>query len=132
VKPWSPRTLVEVAADNLAEGCIRETYGALMAWVQARRARDSIVHRASKSIAIDETRHATLSWQLARWADTRLRPNERRSVAGRGGEALHRLGRELTRSRADAVHRVTGLPREDEARRLFAALRPHLYSTTIE
>ena len=47
---WAPRPLVEVAMDNAAEGCVRETFGALVAHVQARRAADPMLRRALSRI----------------------------------------------------------------------------------
>lgn len=128
VDPTSPRRLVDVAADNAAEGCIRETYGALVAHVQARRASDPVVRRALARIAGDETRHAVLSWKLARWTDAHMRPSERAEVARRARHALERLELELTGAFDDRVHDVAGLPHADEARRLFGGLRDALWS----
>ncbi|MGD0529462.1 MAG: hypothetical protein ABSE49_30270 [Polyangiaceae bacterium] len=66
------RPLEQVALENAREGCVRETFGAIVVAFQARRARDAIVHRALRSIACDESEHATLSWSVARWAERRL------------------------------------------------------------
>jgi hypothetical protein len=121
VRPIAPRSLVEVAADNAAEGCVRETFGALVATVQARRAADPVVRRAMRSIAIDETRHAALSWELAAWAQARMSPAERRRVAAHGRDAAERFAAAV--EYPEAVHRDAGMPRPDEARALFDALQ---------
>jgi hypothetical protein len=121
VRPIAPRSLVEVAADNAAEGCVRETFGALVATLQARRAADPFVRNAMRSIAIDETRHAALSWEIAAWADARLSPAERRRVAAHTRQATERFVASV--EYAEAVHRVTGMPRPDEAHALFTALQ---------
>ena len=115
------RSLVEVAADNAAEGCVRETFGALVATLQARRAADPIVRNAMRSIAIDETRHAALSWELAAWAHARMSPLERRRVAAHAREAAERFVAAV--DHPEAVHRVAGMPRPDEAHALFVALQ---------
>jgi hypothetical protein len=52
------RTLEAIATENAVEGCVRETYGALVALWQARHARDPVVAAAMAPIAADETRHA--------------------------------------------------------------------------
>jgi hypothetical protein len=124
---WAPRSLVDVAIDNAAEGCVRETYGALVAHVQARRARDPIARRMLGRIARDETRHAVLSWSLARWAHTRMRAAERRQVAQSTREALERLEHELLQPCAPEVERIMGMPRPDEARALYRRMRDVLF-----
>ncbi|MCB9706824.1 MAG: ferritin-like domain-containing protein [Myxococcales bacterium] len=123
LQPTPPRPLVEVASDNAIEGCVRETYGALVAHHQARRAGDPVIRRALARIADDETRHAALSWSLAAWADARLRPSERRAVAKRRRAALERLEVELTRREHPRVEALAGMPRPDEARALFRGLQ---------
>jgi hypothetical protein len=126
VAAWAPRRLTEVAADNAIEGCIRETYGALVAHAQARMARDPEVRRVLAGIAVDETRHAALSWALADWARTRMSPAERRHVTRSTGDALERMAPELTRAWAPEVHAVAGLPQPDQAAAMFRQLREHL------
>jgi hypothetical protein len=121
VRPIAPRSLVEVAADNAVEGCVRETFGALVATLQARRAADPIVRRAMRSIAIDETRHAALSWELAAWAEARMSPAERRRVAAHAREGAERFTADV--EYPEAVHRIAGMPRPDEAHALFTAMQ---------
>ncbi|WAS91418.1 ferritin-like domain-containing protein [Nannocystis punicea] len=128
VRPTPLRPLVEVLADNAAEGCVRETFGALVAHVQARRAGDPQVRRTLARIAGDETRHAALSWGLARWARGRMRTTERQHVARAHAEALERLAGELTREHDAEVHALAGLPEPAEAQALFASLRDALRS----
>jgi hypothetical protein len=123
VRALAPRSLVEVAADNAAEGCVRETFGALVASLQARRADDPAVRRVMRSIAIDETRHAALSWELAAWAQARLQPAERRRVNAHAREAVAKLEHELCVEHPDDVHGIAGMPRSDEARALFDGLQ---------
>ena len=82
------RALEEVAMENAVEGCVRETYGALLATWQADAAGDRDVARAMRPIAEDETRHAALAWAVGRWAGARLPSNcialhPRRSFASR-------------------------------------------------
>lgn len=60
--------LRELALDNAVEGGVRETFGALLAAVQAERAGDRDVREAMRAIARDEARHAILSDAIDRWA----------------------------------------------------------------
>lgn len=131
VAPWTPRSLADVASDNAAEGCIRETYGALVAHVQAKTARDPIVRRVLGRIAVEETRHAALSWELAQWTGARLGVDDRRRVARSTRTALDRLESEVTQPHADEVHTQAGMPRPDEARRLLDGLRRELFTGAL-
>lgn len=128
VAAWTPRGLVEVVADNAVEGCIRETYGALMAHAQARQAAAPRVRRVLAGIAADETRHAALSWSLAEWARARMSPAERRRVTRGTGDALERMEAELTREQPPEVHAVAGLPQPEHATTLFRRLRAQLHA----
>jgi hypothetical protein len=67
-----PRTLAAIAEENAIEGCARESFGALLATYQAQHATDDAIARAMTSIAADETRHAALSWAIARWSLAKL------------------------------------------------------------
>ncbi len=122
VAAQAPRSLVDVAVDNAIEGCIRETFGAASAHLCARQAGDPALRRSFAAIAIDETRHAALSWSLAQWLDTRLGAAGRRQVARRRADALLRLEPELTASREPEVHAMTGLPNTRQARALYRRL----------
>jgi hypothetical protein len=53
-----PRSAFDIALENAREGCVRETYGALVATHQAQRATDTRVAETLKHIACDET-HGT-------------------------------------------------------------------------
>lgn len=121
-----PRPLVEVLADNAAEGCVRETYGALVAHVQARRSPDRQIRQVLARIAGDETRHAALSWSLARWARGRMSAAQRLPVARAAADAVDRLEGELLSPHDPQVHALAGLPEPAEARALFGRLRAAL------
>lgn len=122
VAPTPLRPLAEVAAENAVEGCIRETYGALVAHVQAQRAATPALRRAFRGIARDETRHAQLSWDIARWAGSQLGPRARARLASQRAAAVEQMRVELTGPLPPRVHAVTGLPEPDEARKLFDGL----------
>jgi len=122
LRPTPPRRFTDVVEDNAIEGCIRETYGAMLAHLQARRAADPELRRAFAHIAADETRHAALSWAIHRWAERRLQPRERRRLARRRRTAAEHLRVDLTRAFDPSVHRAAGLPTPDEGRALFDRL----------
>ena len=120
------RDMVSMVADNAAEGCVRETFGALVAHVQSRRAQDPAVRGAMRSIARDETRHARLSWDVARWARPHMTLSERAQVARRARQSIDRLREELTAPQHSRVHDAVGIPDPEQARAMFAGLHAGL------
>jgi hypothetical protein len=87
VRPMAIRPLLTVARENAGEGCVRETFGAMIAVIQAHRAPDPELRSAMASIALDETRHARLAWEIDVWARAALTRAGARSVEeARGAE----------------------------------------------
>jgi hypothetical protein len=117
-----PRDLEAVANENAVEGCVRETYAALVAWRQARAAEAPELRHVMGGIAADETRHAALSWAVDEWARERLSPARRRRVEAARRETIEQLGRELTVAEPTDVRALAGLPEATEAVQLAAAL----------
>jgi hypothetical protein len=121
------RALEEIAVENAAEGCVRETYGALLAGWQARTAADPSVRALMASIADDETRHAELAWAVDAWTRTRLdRTARRRVVAARRREAA-KLRDELSAPPPPSLARRIGLPDAHAAQQLLGALDGELW-----
>lgn len=75
-----PRSVEAIALENAVEGCVRETWGALVATRDARVHPDAAVRAAMKRIARDETRHAALAWAVAAWLEPRLNRDARARV----------------------------------------------------
>jgi hypothetical protein len=121
VKPMERRTLLAIALENAVEGCVRETYGALVAAFQAERCAPELrpLHRR---IAREEASHAELAHDVARWLDRKLTPSERAEVAAARARALADLLEEVRHEPAADVVRVAGLPTAAEARILAEGL----------
>lgn len=68
IAPFTSRPLEAMVLENAREGCVRETYGAVVAGWQARTARDAQVREELGRIAGDELRHAELAWAVEAWA----------------------------------------------------------------
>jgi len=118
----APRSLEAIAIENAAEGCVRETWGAVLASWQACAARDPEVRAAFASIARDETRHAALAWAIDRWATPRLAGAERARVADARASAANELL--ASGEIALAPHlALLGLPSGAHARALLARSR---------
>jgi hypothetical protein len=116
--PLPPRSLETVAAENAVEGCVRETFGALVAHIQAERAEDPAVRSAMREIARDETRHAALAWAMARWAEARLDEQARARVAKKRRREARRLARSTRSAVPPSLTRAAGVPTTAEARAL--------------
>jgi hypothetical protein len=101
---------------------VRETFGALVAMVQALHAHDPVVRHAMRAIAADEARHAQLAWQVHQWLWPRLDNDTRRLVVEHA--ALSRA--ELATPAPAHLTRVLGLPDADSHQRLLVALDAQL------
>ncbi len=117
------RSLEEIARDNAVEGCVRETYGALVTAWQAHHAADARIARAMRTIAREERAHAVLSWELARWLDARLDADARARVAAARAAAVAELAAAATPVPGELM-RAAGLPSAAEARALLNGLAP--------
>lgn len=131
--PWSSgttrvRDLEAVALENAVEGCVRETYGALVALHQRQHARDPRIRAVYRRIAADETRHAQLSWDVARWAEPRLTPAARRCVHAARAAAAKELIGTVQCAAAKEYDAVAGLPSPACGTALAAQLDRELWS----
>jgi hypothetical protein len=129
VKPLAPRGLDVVAIENAVEGCVRETFGALVVSFQAANARDPEIARLMASIARDETRHAALSWAIARWAWRRLDAEARAALVAQCRGAIESLRRAADTGVADDLVVRAGLPNAEQHRALVGALEEQLWSS---
>jgi hypothetical protein len=121
------RSLEEVAIENAAEGCVRETFGALVGMWQATFASDARVRRAMKGVSRDECRHAALSWEVARWIERKLNAHARQRLETARYEAIHELEVELSYTPETDVVREAGIPSARAAHRLFEHGRATLW-----
>ncbi|NOK35265.1 hypothetical protein HMI49_18860 [Corallococcus exercitus] len=127
VAPFQARSLEALAIENAVEGCVRETFGALLAGWQARSAEDAKVRQSLGAIAPDELMHAELSWAIDAWAMERLSPEARERVEKARREAWRDLEHDASTSHLpDEVARHSGLPSADLARRLVRELASEL------
>jgi hypothetical protein len=117
-----PRSLLAMALENAVEGCIRETFGALVAHYQATTAGSREVRDAMRLIAEDETAHASLSWDVAAWLEPRLSESERQELDAARQLALRELAASLLREPSHELRTAAGLPDAREAQQLLAGL----------
>ena len=116
------RSLDALARENAVEGCIRETFGALLAAWQATHAEERTTRSAMSRIAADELRHAALAWAVAEWAEARLDAASLARVRRARRRALRSLAAELERPVDATLVRAVGLPTPSRAMALLRAL----------
>ena len=114
-------TLEQLATRNAVEGCVRESYGAVVARWQAMNASDREVRSAMARIAHEEAAHAALSFAIDAWARPRLTREARARVDGARAEAARAL---VAVAERGAVPRsaALGLPDPPVAARLARGL----------
>jgi hypothetical protein len=121
-------SLEAVASENAREGCVNETWGALIGLHQARRATDPELRRAYRTIAADEARHAQLSWDIAHWATQRLSRSAVRRVQEQRDQAVAQLAQSLTAEELPPkARRLLGLPKRQTRRACFQHLTKSLW-----
>ena len=120
-EPLAPRSLLEIALENAVEGCVRETWGALIALRQAERAAEPSIRATMSRIAPDEVRHAELAWAVDRWLTPRLTATERAQVRAARVTALSELQRAAQVVADPDVCLRLGLPGAEESRAMLAA-----------
>jgi hypothetical protein len=128
VRAGSVRELEAIAIENATEGCVRETFGALVGHWQALHAADPTVRRVYQEIAEDELRHAALAWSVARWVEPLLTEAARDRVAAAKRDAGRALLAELAVDPSADVQRVAGIP---NARHAEALARHVLQSLAV-
>ncbi|MGO8993152.1 MAG: ferritin-like domain-containing protein [Polyangiaceae bacterium] len=120
------RSLEVFAIENAVEGCVRECFGALVATYQASHAPDPELAREMGRIARDETRHAALAREIARWVEPRLSPASRARIRRAMCQALATLRCEVESTPA-ALARPLGLPSGRDGARLVDAFGAALF-----
>ena len=128
VETLPPRSLFAVALDNAVEGCVRETFGALVAHHQALHAGDAEVRSIMTGIAEDETRHAELSWAIDRWAREQLPASEREALREAQREAVATLRAEVAAPLDTALVTEAGMPSPELAVSLVDTLARELWA----
>ena len=122
------RDALALALENASEGCVRETYGALVATHQAHSATDERVRDVLARVAADETGHAAFSWDLAAWLDTQLSTAERALVRAARAESVARFGAPHDNGLSPWAASSAGLPSAAVAGALFTQLEQRLWA----
>ncbi len=126
VRLQGARSLESLARENAVEGCVRETYGALLMCWQAQHAAEPELRRVFARIAADETRHAALSWEVAQWAEQQLDDRARARVASARRRALRTLANLVESREPCAFDTAIGQPGRAAACALLQGLATQL------
>ncbi len=119
-------SLLSFALENMREGCVRETYGALVVAHQAAHAECPRIRAAFTRIRDEELEHAELSWDIASWLDERLSPAERAQVERARHEEIAVLLAAADVQPCNDVVRMAGMPNAATHRSLVEGLVPAL------
>ncbi len=114
------RSRLEIAIENATEGCVGETWGALLAAHQAAAAEDPELRRCMAIIAADEARHAALAWAVDEFFKDRLTAAERSQVEAARRQAA--LALRTSQSSPPELAALVGLPAAGPREQLWAAL----------
>jgi hypothetical protein len=128
IRPAPQRTLDAIAIENVVEGCVRETFGAMIATWQMHHAKDPEVAAAMRGIAADETRHAALAWAVAKWVERRLDAKGRAHLARARRAAVRSLRAEVLAAVPRALVDALGLPAASQAGALVDAMDLSLWA----
>ncbi|WAS93503.1 ferritin-like domain-containing protein [Nannocystis punicea] len=122
------RDLLALAIENAVEGCVYETWAALVTAHQARAAQDPALRAAFAEIAADEARHADLAWAIDAWLLEQLDEAARAEVAAARRAAVRALATGLAEAPDHAELVALGLPSSRVALQLCSGLDAALWS----
>jgi hypothetical protein len=128
VEPRPLRDLEALARDNAVEGCVRETFGAVVGLWQAQVATDVDVARVMSVVAVDEVGHAALAWRIAAWAEPLLSERARGELAQARQAAVVQLRQEVAGSLPRRLSEGHGVPDGAVAGALVEGLQRSLWA----
>ena len=91
MSPDNEYDLFSIAMHNAVEGCVVESWAALVAQWQSQHMPSSQVRLIYQRIATDEIRHGQLSWDLHDWLMTRLSVKEQNIIHQAQSKAIEAL-----------------------------------------
>jgi hypothetical protein len=86
-----PADRFSVAMHNAVEGCVHESFSALLAACYARAAASQVLRRVFARLASDEARHGQLAWDLHEWLRGQLSAEAAAQVDSARADALAQL-----------------------------------------
>ncbi|MFO0676983.1 MAG: ferritin-like domain-containing protein [Polyangiaceae bacterium] len=123
------RTFEEFAVENVIEGCVRETFAALVAAHQRDTATDPEIAEAMIAIADEETFHAGLAWDVHRFVLGLADASLRATLDATRRSAFRTLRAELSAEPDPSLRACAGLPDARSAIALLDALEADVERT---
>lgn len=124
----APRGLLDLAVANAVEGCVAETWAALVNTHQARSATDPEVRALYAENAADAAHHAELAWAIHTWLMGQLDRADRERVLAARRNAVDALAATLAAADDDPALVDLGVPRGEAAARLHRGLAAALWA----
>jgi hypothetical protein len=122
------RSFEAFVTENVVEGCVRETFGAVSAAWQAANARDPLLKRAMTLIARDEAGHAQLAWEIHCWAMSKLDGAARERVLAERARGIATLARDVCASSSATLVRGLNVFTRHQAAAAMSILEKELWS----
>ena len=117
-----------MALENAVEGCVRETYGALVGAYQAATAKHPQIKETISQLVQDEIQHASLSLAIWQWASPQLSKAERAQIAEIQAATVASLRAAAHERHAEELYSEAGYPQTDVALGMLDALQGSLWS----
>lgn len=127
VPPFALRPIDEIAIENATEGCVRETFASACAMWQALHADTAAVRMVMERIAVEESRHAALSWQIDEWLMAQLTPAQQERCREAKRATIAELEASFTEATSPRLQAAAGLPDTNTSAKLFGQLRETLW-----
>jgi hypothetical protein len=131
MKRTKRRSLEAMAIENAVEGCVNETFGALLMTWQAQHAASKDLRDTFTKIARDEIGHAALSRELAAWAESQLDAGANARVKRARGRAIAKLSRSPEALENKGFEHVVGWPTPTQRAELIQRMAKVLETTSL-
>lgn len=113
------RDMEAIAINNMQEGCVGESWGALIGLYQAQHACDPVIAETMTQVAMDEVEHASLSWEINDWLSEQLSADALERVKLARQVSLDRVVKRTNKPVDRESQLLAGLP-EPEVAELLA------------
>lgn len=122
------KSLFDMALENAVEGCVRETYGALVGAYQAVTAKDTHIQATISQLVQDEIAHASLSHAISQWAYPQLLEEQRAQIAASQRLVIASLRKAAYETHATDLYSEAGYPETAVALRMLDVLESSLWN----
>ncbi len=126
------RGLVDLAIENIVEGCVRETFGVEVARRRARDAEDHGIRRVMQEIEGDQEARVELAFDIATWLQSVVDPLEGIWVESAMRHAARSLARELDVDVSEELSLRAGVPSRLDALSIWSTFSKTVWRRDAE